>query len=219
LAHRRGETPEKLLANWLNGSRSRVSEALADGGMDHVADALTARAQEIVGVDRSMLEKEGPEALTMRRLADRLGIRAPSLYKHFPHKAALEVAIIIDGFEEAAAAFEAAEREAASETTDLLQAFVATYRAFAKSHSHVYRLMTERPLPREQLPVGLEARTAAPLLRATGDPVRARAAWAFIHGLTMLELNDRLPSDDLTEPAWQVGVQQFTAHMPARTTH
>jgi AcrR family transcriptional regulator len=36
--------------------------------------------------------------LTMRRLADRLGIRAPSLYKHFPHKAALEVAIIIDGF-------------------------------------------------------------------------------------------------------------------------
>jgi AcrR family transcriptional regulator len=155
-----------------------------------------------------MLENEGPEALTMRRLADRLGIRAPSLYKHFPHKAALE---------EAAAAFDAAEREAAGDAADLLQAFVATYRAFAKSHPHVYRLMTERPLPREQLPEGLEARTAAPLLRATGDPVRARAAWAFIHGLTMLELNDRLPSDDLTEPAWQVGVQQFTSLMPART--
>jgi hypothetical protein len=31
----------------------------------------------------------------------------------------------------------------------------------------------------------------------------------------MLELNDRLPSDDLTEPAWQVGVQQFTPPVPA----
>ena len=69
--------------------------------------------------------------------------------------------------------------------------------------------MTEQPLPREQLPAGLEARTAAPLLRATGDPVRARAAWAFIHGLTMLELNDRLPADDLTEPAWRLGLQRF----------
>ena len=87
---------------------------------------------------------------------------------------------------------------------------MVAYRAFAKAHPHVYRLMTERPLPRDQLPEGLEARTAAPLLRATGDPVRARAAWAFIHGLTLLELNDRLPDDGLTEPAWQVGVQQFT---------
>jgi hypothetical protein len=61
------------------------------------------------------------------------------------------------------------------------------------------------------MPDGLEARTAAPLLRAAGDPARARATWAFIHGLTMLELNDRLPSDRLTESAWQIGVQQFTS--------
>jgi AcrR family transcriptional regulator len=171
-----------------------------------VPDNLTARARRIVRVAREMLENGGPQALTMRRLADRLGIRAPSLYKHFPHKGALELAIIVDGFEEAAAAFEAATAEA----TDPLQAFVVAYRAFAKAHPHVYRLMTERPLPRDQLPEGLEARTAAPLFRATGDPVRARAAWAFIHGLTLLELNDRLPDDGLTEPAWQVGVQQFT---------
>lgn len=146
----------------------------------------------------------------MRRLAERLGMRAPSLYKHFPHKDALEVAIIVDGFEEAAVAFEAAERQAAAGPGEALRSFVDTYRAFATSHPHVYRLMTERPLPRAQLPEGLEARTAAPLLRATGDPVRARAAWAFIHGLTLLELNDRLPDDELTEPAWRVGIRQFT---------
>lgn len=177
----------------------------------HVADLLTPRARQIVDVARELLESEGPEALTMRRLAHRLGIRAPSLYKHFPHKEALEVSIIIDGFEEAAAAFEAAETQAAAARgVERLQSFVDTYRAFARSHPHVYRLMTERPLPRAQLPEGLEARTAAPLLRATGDPVRARAAWAFIHGLTLLELNDRLPADELTEHAWQVGIQQFS---------
>jgi len=172
-----------------------------------VANSLTVRAREIVRVARGLLESDGPEALTMRRLADQLGIRAPSLYKHFPNKAALEVAIIIDGFQEAAEQFEAATDAA----VDPLGSFAATYRAFAKAHPHVYRLMTERPLPREQLPEGLEARTAAPLLRATGDPVRARAAWAFMHGLTLLELNDRLPADELTEPAWQIGVEQFRA--------
>src|SRR5918995_1730672 len=50
----------------------------------------------------------GTAALTMRRLAERLGIRAPSLYKHLPDKAALEAAIIATGLEEAAAAFETA---------------------------------------------------------------------------------------------------------------
>ncbi len=145
----------------------------------------------------------------MRRLADRMGIRAPSLYKHFPDKGALELAIIVAGFEQAADAFELAEREAGDVAADRLSAFVRTYRHFTGEHPHVYRLMTERPLPREQLPVGLEERTAAPLLRAVGDPARARAAWAFIHGLTLLELNDRLPTDGLTELAWQVGVEQF----------
>jgi hypothetical protein len=71
-------------------------------------------------------------------------------------------------------------------------------------------------LPRDQLPEGLEARTAAPLVCATGDPIRARAAWAFIHGLTLLELNGRLPSDDLTEPAWRVGIQQFQRLRPRK---
>ena len=82
----------------------------------------------MVAAARDVLEAEGPEAVTMRRIADELGIRAPSFYKHVPHKAALEVAIIIDGFEEAAAAFEAAVDGA----DDPLGAFVGAYRAFTR---------------------------------------------------------------------------------------
>jgi AcrR family transcriptional regulator len=170
-----------------------------------VADPLSARAREVVAVGRRVLEQDGAEALTMRRVADELGIRAPSLYKHLPHKAALEAAIIADGFEEAAGAFEAAVEG----QDDPLAAFVSAYRAFAAAHPHLYRLMTERPLPRDLLPPGLEARTAAPLLRAVGSPARARAAWAFLHGMTILELDDRFPSGAAIEPAWQEGIEAF----------
>ena len=167
-----------------------------------MADPLSTRAREIVTVARDVLEREGPDALTMRRIAEVMGIRAPSLYKHVPGKDALEVAITIAGFEEAAAAFEAATDGAA----EPLAAFVGAYRAFARRHPHVYRLMTDRPLPRADLPPGLEERTAAPLLRATGSPARARAAWAFIHGMVLLELTGRFPEDGVTEQAWRAGV-------------
>ena len=167
-----------------------------------MADPLSVRAREIVAVARGVLEREGPDALTMRRIADVLGIRAPSLYKHLSGKEALEVAIIITGFEEAAAAFEAATDGA----PEPLAAFVGAYRAFAQGHPHLYRLMTDRPLPRADLPPGLEDCTAAPLLRATGSPARARAAWAFIHGMVLLELTDRFPKDEITEQAWQAGI-------------
>jgi AcrR family transcriptional regulator len=177
-----------------------------------VVEPLSPRAREVVAVARDLLEREGAEALTMRRVADEMGIRAPSLYKHLPDKAALENAIIAAGMEEAAAAFE----RAVDGADDPLTAFVAAYRAFATRHPHVYRLMTERPLPRAELPEGLEARTAAPLLRAVGSPSRARAAWAFLHGMTMLDLNGRFPSDGGTEAAWQDGVTAFRRAASAR---
>ena len=176
-----------------------------------MADGLTPRARRIVTAARGVLESEGADAVTMRRVADELGVRAASLYKHLPDKAALEAAIISDGFAEAAAALEAAVDGAAEPLT----AFVDAYRSFVAAHPHVYRLMTERPLPRERLPPGLETRTAAPLVRAVGGPERARAAWAFIHGMIMLELNGRFPTDGVTEAAWHSGIAAFDGgHRP-----
>jgi AcrR family transcriptional regulator len=64
------------------------------------ATQLSPRAREIVAAARDLLEAEGVEGLSMRRLADRLGIRAPSIYKHLPDKEALEAALISDGLAE-----------------------------------------------------------------------------------------------------------------------
>ena len=71
--------------------------------------------------------------------------------------------------------------------------------------------MTDRPLPRDLLPEGLEARAAAPLMRAAGDPDLARAVWAFAHGMVVLELAGRFPPDAELERAWAKAVEAFSA--------
>jgi AcrR family transcriptional regulator len=174
----------------------------------------SARGSEVVAAGRRLLEEEGPEALTMRRLAERVGIRAPSLYKHLPDKAALEAAIIATGFEEAAATFERAVEgvgEGPGNGRGALVALAAAYRRFALEHPHLYRLMNNGPLPRAHLPPGLENRTAAPLLRAAGSQDRARAVWAFAHGMVMLELDQRFPPDADLDAAWHAGIAAFQA--------
>jgi AcrR family transcriptional regulator len=170
-----------------------------------MAEPLTARAREIVVAARELLDEHGADALTMRRLAERLGIRAPSLYKHLPDKAALEVAVIATGLEDLAVALEEARHAAAEPAAALATA----YRAFALAHPHLYLLMTNRPLPRERLPAGVEDRAAAPVLRAVGNPARARAFWAFAHGMVVLELAGRFPSDADLDTAWQAGIDAF----------
>ena len=81
---------------------------------------------------------------------------------------------------------------------------------------HEYQLVNDRPLPRDLLPEGLEARAAAPLLRAVGTPERARSAWAFAHGMVSLELNGRFPPDADLEAAWEVGIRALR-RTPRRT--
>jgi len=175
------------------------------------ATQLSPRAREIVAAARDLLEAEGVEGLSMRRLADRLGIRAPSIYKHLPDKEALEAALISDGLAEWA---ELCER-AILPGDDPLVAFANAYRSFARDHPHLYRLMTERPLPRELLTPGVEERAARPLVEAVGgDPDLSRAVWAFAHGMVVLELNDRFPPGADLDAAWRRGLTAFRPGQP-----
>ncbi|MGA4842334.1 TetR/AcrR family transcriptional regulator [Streptomyces sp. G45] len=167
---------------------------------------LTPRAREIAAAARALVEEAGAEALTMRSLADRLGIKAPSLYKHFPDKSAVEVELIAQQLAETAAACEAAlDRSPGS-----LTALVDAYRSHSLAHPHLYRLATERPLPRHALPPGLEERAAEPLLRVCGHDVElARAVWAFAHGMIILEIHGRFPEGVDLAVAWKRGIEAF----------
>ena len=173
---------------------------------------LPPRAREVVDAARELLEAEGADAVTMRRVAERLGIRAPSLYKHLPNKEAIEMQLVAVGFEEAAEAFQAAVASSKSPLAD----FASAYRRFALAHPHLYRLMHDRPLQRDLLPTGAEDRAAAPLIAAAGSIDRARAVWAFAHGMTILELNGRFPADADLDKAWHDGIRAFS--QPTRGT-
>jgi AcrR family transcriptional regulator len=146
-----------------------------------LAPERSARVAEIVDTARELLEREGPEGLTMRRVAEAMGIRAPSLYKHVESKEHLEALLMAEAFRGMGADLHGAitgARKSRSKTTALAELGRA-FRRWALAHPHLYRLTTDGPLPRERLPEGLEAWTAEPVVAAVGgDPDRARAAWA-----------------------------------------
>ena len=166
----------------------------------------SARRYEIVAAARQILETEGPSHLTMRSLAERLEMRAPSLYKHVADKDELEALLTAEALRGMGEALHAAlEGLPRGSKKRALATLARAYRTWALAHPHLYRLATEGELPRELLPEGLEAWTAEPLLRVTGNQDRARAVWAFAHGMTILELDGRFPATADLDAAWEAG--------------
>jgi AcrR family transcriptional regulator len=167
------------------------------------------RQAQIADTARALLDAEGPQALTMRRIAGALGIKAPSLYKHVPDKKSLEALVVAAGFAELAATLAAAAAGNADGAGNLA-AIARAYRAYAVAHPHLYRLMNYQPLPRDLLPAGLEAAAAQPLAEAAGyDEARARAMWAFAHGMVSLEIDGRFPPHADLDEAWRAGLAAF----------
>lgn len=178
------------------------------------APELGPRVRDIVATAREILEREGPEGLTMRRLAERMGIKAPSLYKHVDGKEELEALLMAEAFREMGQELHAGAMSLrkGSSRREALAELGRAYRRWAVAHPHLYRLVTGGPLPRERLPEGLEAWTAEPVVSAAGgDPDRARAVWAFAHGMTILELDGRFPADADLDAAWASGLQLLGA--------
>jgi AcrR family transcriptional regulator len=183
-----------------------VSEAAT--GRAPEAPPLSPRAAEIVAAASRLLESEGPEALTMRRLGEACGIRGPSIYKHFPGKHAVEVALIVEALIDIGHVLHHAVRPGVEGALDCL---LAAYRDQALGHPNLYRLATNGPLPRAELPEGLEEWAGHPFFAVTGDPFVAQALWSFAHGMVMLELDRRYPDTSELDRTWQAGADAFRA--------
>jgi AcrR family transcriptional regulator len=164
------------------------------------------RQLEIVVTTRALLARDGVEALSLGAVAKALGIKPPSLYKHFASRADLEAALIAIGMAELAGAIEAAGED--------LQAIGEAYRGFALANPELYRLMTSAPLPRDKLPEGLEARILMPLHKVISDPHLARAAFAFAHGMVALEIAQRFPPWSKLEKSWARALNAFASAKP-----
>jgi len=170
---------------------------------------LSARATEVVAQARRVLERDGADALTMRRLADDLDIRAPSIYKHLAGKHAIEVALIEVAFLENGEALHAAIENAEPQTA--IVHLLRAYRRLGLHQPNLYRLATAGTLPRAELSPGLEEWAGEPFFLVAGEAHLAQALWSFAHGMVILEIDGRFPEGLDLDRTWTAGAAAFEA--------
>lgn len=115
-----------------------------------------------------MVEEVGREAVAMRPLAERLKIRAPSIYKHFKNREQIKREVVIDGLQEMGDQLHEALRHNSS-VKDVLTA----YRLIGLRNPNLYRLCTAGELHRERLPSGLEEWAGSAFYVVTEDEYTA----------------------------------------------
>jgi len=102
---------------------------------------------DIVAAAAELLDEAGNEqAVTLRAVARRIGIAAPSIYAHFPDRQAILLAVVQDAFAELTEALAAATGSGADSTseesaTTQLRAACAAYLDFAATRPQRYRAM------------------------------------------------------------------------------
>ncbi len=147
-----------------------------------------------------LLEAEGPDALTMRRIAAEVGCSTSVLYTMFGGKSGVAEGLWREGFERLRQALEQAE---GADPLGRLAAMGRAYRANALANQAYYAVMFQRPIPGFQPSPQAYAESLrslrllvdavadcidAGVFRA-GDPAHiAGVLWAAAHGAVSLEL-------------------------------
>ena len=175
---------------------------------------------------RQMVEEGGSQALTLRGAAQRAGVSSAAPYRHFADRESLLAATMAEGFDELAAATDAARAAA----PDPVQAYLAVGRAylgFAAAHPLLYRLMFGVECNKPEYPELLAAgeRAFGVVLQAARDCAEAGligtrapeqvalAGWSMVHGLASLHVDGVLglvlpmPLPDAAEALFQVLVE------------
>jgi AcrR family transcriptional regulator len=155
------------------------------------APDLDLRREQITRAARAVAESEGWDAVTMRRVANEIGVTQPVLYSAFAGgRQAVIDAVAVGGFDAIAEALEAVDPEPFARLT--------AYLDFAVSHPRLYEAMFSMP---SGLTFG-DGKGPEPLRRAFAairaafpapDEIEAELAWATVHGLATLQVNGRLP--------------------------
>src|SRR5580692_8318189 len=166
----------------------------------------------ILAAALDIIDRDGADALSMRRLARALDRDPMILYRHAPNKAAL-----LDGVAEAVLAqlkVDSADPDWAAQ----LRAVARDYRALALAHPHVVPLLVTRPLA---TPLGLRPRgTLRPLEDVLVLLTRAgfsgpdalhiyRALFGFLHGHVLNELQELVENPDETDDLLRLGLHRL----------
>ncbi|MEB8340915.1 TetR/AcrR family transcriptional regulator [Streptomyces endophyticus] len=161
------------------------------------------RERLIVATARELAEQQGWDAVTTRKLAERIEYSQPVLYSHFRGKREIIGAVALDGAAELAVALRAATA-AADGPRARVTALARGYLDFAERNPAVYDALFQLDgglaFAQEDTPEPLKDAFAA-LLECLGEVagegvhpgVFTELFWASLHGLATLTRAGRLP--------------------------
>ncbi|MEV7600509.1 TetR/AcrR family transcriptional regulator [Kitasatospora sp. NPDC089797] len=167
------------------------------------------RERLIVATARGLAEQQGWDAVTTRRLAERIEYSQPVLYSHFRGKREIIGAVALDGATELAAALRAATAVADGPRARVA-ALARAYLDFAAANPAVYDAMFQLDgglaFAQESTPEQLKDAFAA-LLETLGEVagegvhpgVFTEVFWASLHGQATLTRAGRLPPEYLDQ--------------------
>jgi AcrR family transcriptional regulator len=105
---------------------------------ERLRDATTA---EIKATARSLLVREGPDALRLRAIAREMGMTAPALYRYFDSHEALVGALCLDLLDELTGRLEAArDSEPTERPVERLMAACREFRRWSLAHPREFQL-------------------------------------------------------------------------------
>lgn len=156
-----------------------------------------------------LLAEDGPQALTLRHLAQRANCSTKVVYTLFGGKNGLSEGLKVEGFARLRFTVER-ERRRHRDPVQALLPVMLTYRSFALAHRALFGVMFGNALP-EHLPTEYSRQQARLALSAVESAVaKARAAlgagpddareaavrlWAAVHGPVTLEVEGITPFD------------------------
>jgi AcrR family transcriptional regulator len=156
----------------------------------------------IITAARELAEAEGWDAVTTRRLAERIEYSQPVLYSHFDGKDAIVRAVAIQGFAELTEHLRRA-RLGADDAEQGLQAVCRAYLDFAVTRPALYQAMfvmpTDVKFASEETPAPLRAafdEFVSALPPGTEQrELTAEVTWSALHGMAVLAATGRIPPD------------------------
>ena len=176
--------------------------------------------EAIVVAARRILESEGLPAVTMRAVAEAVGVRGPSLYKRVSDHAALLRAVsesVVSDLSRTLAGAEDTDDPRAD-----LRSVAVEYRAFVLRNPNGYRLIfADVPADASPDPADLAA-MGLPIVRATGRLVgearaleSARTVVAWAHGFVSMELAGAFRLGGDLDRAYAFGIDAILAGFSA----
>lgn len=158
------------------------------------------RESRIVTAARAIAEREGWNAVTIRRLADEIEYSQPVLYAHFENRSAIVSAVAVQGFEELTVALRQAAGAKAGIGRQALAGVALAYLDFARRCPALYEAMFVLPTElrfatsqtEPELRAGFGALAAVVTPFCDDAELVTETFWAALHGLAALEGSGRI---------------------------